>query len=245
MTVEDRQRTLSPAPDPELCGKDSDNDVSLWKMTWECQERPKDSRWLVAKGEKGQLLVPTDRIKGIECPELVSGAYSDKDHNYWQVAWERAYDWFSKPPWGTFGLGINSKEARSREQLHIHMSTVVQGVKDDLDRAYADDKIAKDLAHWPYRVVTVNGWDKEYSKRDPRIYRVLHTENLDFNLFAALHDSIITTMGEKMAAQTLIVIAAGLSPKSGYYILNSRRDLASPRDVVQGIGYCDTLLICK
>ncbi|MFD9209634.1 CDP-diacylglycerol diphosphatase [Streptomyces sioyaensis] len=244
MTVEDRQRTLSPAPDPELCGRDSDNDEPLWKMTWECQERPKDSRWLVAKGKEGHLLVPTDRIRGIECPELVSGAYSDKDHNYWQVAWERAQDWFPKLPWGAFGLGINAKGSRSHEQLHIHMSLVVQGVKDELDRAYAAHNMATDLAHWPYQLITVNGWDAAQSKRDPRSYRVLHTNNLDFNLFAALHESMITIMGEKMAAQTLTVIGANTGPKDGYYILNSRKDLTSPLDV-PGIGCCDTLLICK
>ncbi|WP_432146634.1 CDP-diacylglycerol diphosphatase [Streptomyces sp. bgisy084] len=242
MTIEkNRESTLSAPPDPQLCGSTTDDDI-LWKMAWECQERPKGSRWLVAKGQQGHLLVPTDRIKGIECPDLVSGAYSDKDHNYWQVAWDRAYEWFSKPPWGTFGLGINAAGSRSHEQLHIHMSLVVQGVTTDL--AKAAGTITGDLTRWPYQLVTVNGWDKQQMTRDPRSYRVVHTNNLDFNLFAALHDSMITIMGEKMAAQTLIVIGAGTSQKDGFYLLNSRKDLTVRPDA-PGIGYCDSLLVCK
>ncbi|MEE4418823.1 CDP-diacylglycerol diphosphatase [Streptomyces bugieae] len=241
MTAKYGERTLSSTPDPLLCGSSTDDDT-LWKMAWQCQERPKGSRWLVAKGQQGHLLVPTDRIRGIECPDLVSGAYSDKDHNYWQVAWDRAYDWFSKPPWGTFGLGINAAGSRSQDQLHIHMSLVVQGVTADLNNA--SGAVAKDFDHWPYCLVTVNGWDNQKKQRDPRSYRVVHTNTLDFNLFAALHDSVITTMGEKMAAQTLIVIGAGVSQKEGYYILNSRKELTNPPDA-PGVGYCDSVLACK
>ncbi|MCX4774861.1 CDP-diacylglycerol diphosphatase [Streptomyces sp. NBC_01260] len=243
MTRDHGESTFSP-PDPLLCGQTSDDDT-LWKMTWECQERPKGSRWLVAKGQQGHLLVPTDRIRGIECPELVSGAYSDKDHNYWQWAWDRAYDWFSKPPWGTFGLGVNAAGSRSHDQLHIHMSVVVgQGVTGQLDKASTAGTVAKDLNHWRNQLTTVNGWDGQTSKTDPRSYRVVHTDSLDFNLFAALHDYIVTPTGEKMADQTLIVIGAGGSQKDGYYLLNSRKDLTNP-PAVRGIGYCDSILICK
>ncbi|WP_405411241.1 CDP-diacylglycerol diphosphatase [Streptomyces decoyicus] len=243
VTGEHGESALSSAPDPQLCGRIEDDDT-LWKVAWECEERPKGSRWLVAKGEKGHLLVPTDRIQGIECPDLVSGAYSDKDHNYWRWAWDRAYDWFGQPPWGTFGLGVNSAGSRSKNQLHIHMSVVVQGVAGDLEQARAAGTVAKDLSHWPFQLTTVKGWDGKLSARDPRSYRVVHTANLDFNLFAALHDYVITPTGENMAAQTLIVVGAGGGQKDGYYLLNSRKDLVKP-PTAPGVGYCDSVLVCK
>ncbi|MGW7019810.1 CDP-diacylglycerol diphosphatase [Streptomyces decoyicus] len=243
VTGEHGESALSAPPDPQLCGSITDLDT-LWKIAWECEERPKASRWLVAKGEKGHLLVPTDRIQGIECPDLVSGAYSDKDHHYWQWAWDRADDWFSKPLWGTVGLGVNSATSRSKNQLHIHMSVVVSGVTDDLKKARAAGTVAKDLAHWPSQLTTVHGWDRDKKALVPESYRVVHTDSLNFNLFAALHDYMITPTGEKMAAQTLIVIGAGSSQKDGYYLLNSRKDLTKP-PADPGVGYCDSLLICK
>ncbi|MFJ7147463.1 CDP-diacylglycerol diphosphatase [Streptomyces sp. NPDC100445] len=245
MTAEIRENIHSPAPDPTLCGLTSDDDT-LWKMAWQCEERPRGSRWLVAKGQQGHLLVPTDRVRGIECPELVSGLYSDKDHNYWQVAWEKAYEWFSQPPRGTYGLGVNAAGSRSHDQLHVHMSVVGQSknVTAELDRARTAGTVAKDLKSWPKQLTTVTGWDALKQQADPRSYRVVHTADLNFNLFAALHAWLTAPTGENMADQTLIVLAAGSSQADGYYLLNSRKGLTTP-PAAPGVGYCDSLLVCK
>ncbi|MFD3423014.1 CDP-diacylglycerol diphosphatase [Streptomyces decoyicus] len=140
---------------------------------------------------------------------------------------------------GDLWTGGNAKGSRSHDQLHIHMSLVVDGVRDTLSKATT---VAKDWNLWPNQVTTVTGRTK--LQPDKRSYRVVHIDRLDFNLFAALHKCMITIMGEKMADQTLIVIGAGKSQSDGYYLLNSRKDLANPPDI-PGIGFCDSILICK
>nr|BFD80740.1 hypothetical protein StreXyl84_01410 [Streptomyces sp. Xyl84] len=244
MTGEHGKNTLT-APSDILCGDPGDPD-SLWKMAWECQERPAGTFWLVSKGKKGYLLVPTDRVRGIECPALISGPLAR--NNYWQTAVERADYWFKKPRWGTVGLGVNAAGSRSHDQLHIHMSAVRQGVRAELDKARQAGTVAGDLKSWPNRLTTVTGSDEEKNppQPDPRSYRVVHVDSFQlYNLFIALYDSVVTPTHEEMGEQTMTVIGAGSGPADGYYILNSRKDLPHTAPAPKGIGYCDSILVCK
>lgn len=68
------------------------------------------------------LLVPIQRISGIESPELLD----EGKPNWWHLAWvsrgllkERAKGKLAR---GDFALAINSREARSQNQLHIHIA---------------------------------------------------------------------------------------------------------------------------
>ncbi|MFG2094697.1 CDP-diacylglycerol diphosphatase [Streptomyces sp. NPDC048612] len=237
-----RESTLT-VPPVALCGDPKDIDEFLWHMALDCKERQINAFWLVSRGVKGYLLVATDRIKGIECPDLVSGAYAG--NNYWQVAEERAGYWFGQQKWGVVGLGVNAAHHRSHEQLHIHMSAVRQGVKPMLDMAYQSGRIAKDWKNWPTYLNTVTGEDMSGNPQ-PRTYRVVHTDSFKtLNLFKALYDNVVVTRNESMGDQTMIVIEAGNGPADGYYVLNSWDGLPHPATTPQGIGVCDSLLICK
>ncbi|AOP48060.1 CDP-diacylglycerol diphosphatase [Streptomyces lydicus] len=243
MTTKENQRTSLAVPPTDLCGDPKDSGEFLWDMAWDCRERQIGAFWLVSRGVKGYLLVATDRIKGIECPDLVSGAYAA--NNYWQVAHDRAYDWFGQQKWGVVGLGVNAAQHRSHEQLHLHMSGVRPGVKTALDTAYQAGQIAKDVKNWPTNLTTVVGEDQGGNPQ-ARSYRVVHVDSFKtLNLFKALHDSVVVPRNEKMAAQTMTVIEAGANSSGGFYLLNSWDGLPHPPTTPPGIGVCDSLLLCK
>jgi CDP-diacylglycerol pyrophosphatase len=70
------------------------------------------------------MLVPTERLSGIESPELLA----DQAPNWWKYAWEarhflieRTHGAISR---NDIALAINSRGARSQDQLHIHIGCV-------------------------------------------------------------------------------------------------------------------------
>ncbi|MFG1932856.1 CDP-diacylglycerol diphosphatase [Mycobacterium sp. NPDC048908] len=84
------------------------------------------------------LLIPTERISGVDSPELL-----DPDApNYFAAAWEATTfvdqragvdiprDWLS--------LTVNSAVARTQDQLHIHIDCVRADVRETLSRRLAD-----------------------------------------------------------------------------------------------------------
>lgn len=241
----ERETATVAAPPVNLCGDPKDSGEFLWDMARDCRERQIKAFWLVSLGVKGYLLVATDRIKGIECPDLVSGAYAN--NNYWQIAWQRGYDWFGQQAWGTIGLGVNAAHHRSHEQLHLHISKArqgtpgtVPGVKAQLDKAAKAGEIAKDWKGWPAHVIAVTGEDQSGNPQK-RNYRAVHIDSFaSINLFKALYDNVVVPgKTEKMEDQTMIVIEAGTGAADGFYLLNSSDKLP------QGIGVCDSLLLCK
>ena len=104
----------------------------------ECDYVDAVHRYAVLKdrvGELQYLLIPTERITGIESPAILA---TDAE-NYWQDAWlarrfleQRA----EKPvPRDYIALAINSSSARSQNQLHIHIDCVRPDVKEALSRS--------------------------------------------------------------------------------------------------------------
>ena len=78
------------------------------------------------------LLVPIRKISGIENPGLLS---SDSP-NWWKLAW-RARSFLIERTRGRISrndiaLAINSREARSQDQLHIHVACIDPGIRDKL-----------------------------------------------------------------------------------------------------------------
>jgi CDP-diacylglycerol pyrophosphatase len=75
-------------------------------------------------GDTQYLLIPTARVSGIESPEILA----PDAPNYWADAWqqkplvgERAH---RELPRDAISLAVNSIDARSQNQLHIHIDCV-------------------------------------------------------------------------------------------------------------------------
>jgi CDP-diacylglycerol pyrophosphatase len=231
-----------------LCGNDSDKSPQLWRTAKSCREAhhsgmpmPPECHgttdtYVVLKGRPSTdhnfLLVPTRRVKGIECPYI----WSASAPHYWLHAWEQAQPGGAGPVRyaGGIGLGINSAQTRQQDQLHIHMAGILSGVQGQLDAA---TNITADPAKWADSIVSVAGI--EHKKTNHRYYRVLHAANLDHNLFALVRDNVPAARKD-MSVQTIIVTKRS---GGGFYVLNSDPDLTGPVHGQGGTGTCDYLLV--
>ncbi|MEU3774096.1 CDP-diacylglycerol diphosphatase [Streptomyces sp. NPDC032472] len=231
MSTNNQENVPSADPLGDDCGSQTDGG-HLWEEIQACvlkQPGPcleVESRWGVMAGRKGSTtdfqLVPTERLKGIECPKIWAGAATD----YWSAAQGRIPHYFSQP--GAAGLGINSKQARRQDQLHIHMSHCAAQALRDLEGYEKQQKITADVTKWKNAVLPVTGFASE-----TRNYRVMKSPNLSGNLFYSLRHHVVGD-DSRMQYQTMIVLPA----KSGFYILNSESDLPS------GTNTCNHLLDC-
>lgn len=109
-----------------------------------------DSRYVLYKVDSDDyqyLLMPTDKILGIEDERLLS----DDAPNYWYLAWQ------ARPLLGEklkkrlkerdIALTVNASNARSQDQLHIHISCLAPAVRlalSMLDVRRVGDEWAKD-----------------------------------------------------------------------------------------------------
>jgi CDP-diacylglycerol pyrophosphatase len=161
------------------------------------------------------LLIPTERIGGIESPQILAADAP----NYFADAWrartfveqragrELPRDWLS--------LAINSADARSQDQLHIHVDCVRDDVRQAL-LAHADDigttwqPFPVALAGQQYRAMEVRG--EELAAANP---------------FRLLADGL--PAGDTMGAQSLVVVGSdGADGRPGFVLLAGRADAASP-----------------
>lgn len=90
------------------------------------------AHYVVLKDRKGQshyLLLPTQRISGIESPLLLDGDAP----NFFAMAWENrqvlAGSGIKPPADDAIVLAINSTTGRSQNQLHIHISCIRPDVR--------------------------------------------------------------------------------------------------------------------
>jgi CDP-diacylglycerol pyrophosphatase len=166
-------------------------------------------------GSAQYLLIPTERISGIETPALLAPDAT----NYFAAAWQErslvedrlgrnvSRDWLS--------LAVNSEFARSQNQLHIHIDCLRADVHEALSRHIADigpawasfpEPLAGDL----YSAIAVAGED-------------LGTVN-PFDLLA----DGVPGAREDMARRTLVVVGANLSgSRPGFIVLAGLVDPAS------------------
>jgi CDP-diacylglycerol pyrophosphatase len=141
------------------------------------------------------LLIPTGRVTGIESPALLA----PDAPNYFAAAWrarsfvdERA-GWTLPRDW--LSLAVNSEDARTQDQLHIHVDCVRRDVRAALTRHAAE--VGPDWAPFPvplvghrYSAIAVDG------------------EQLDaVNPFQLLADGVAGARSD-MGAQTLVVVGA-------------------------------------
>ena len=175
-------------------------------------------------GVAQHLLIPTDRISGVESPVLLT----PDAPNYWADAWnargyvEAALKKAQRAPLADdqIGLEINSAMRRSQEQLHIHI---------DCMQAKATEALARHRND-PPRVWT---WDTIDGAR----YRIMHIPgpSFDFNPFDLVAGP--RTSPDAMAEQTIFVTrASALATDAGWFVLNSSLDTDG------GTGSAETLL---
>jgi CDP-diacylglycerol pyrophosphatase len=197
---------------------------ALWDIvhdgcTWEQQTQGKPTPcitvnlregWAVLKDEVSKtqvLLIPTKRVTGIEDPQIVA----DNAPNYWEAAWDaRVYvqqraQRILQPD--DIALAINSKEARSQNQLHIHVDCLRTAVRNQLRLAQA--RISRSWSD-----MTVDG----------AAYRVrtLSLEELRVdNIFVLIAKQLLP--GEEMDRETVVVAGAPLpGTEGGFDILVGR-----------------------
>ena len=173
------------------------------------------------RGDTQLLLIPTDRVSGIESPKLLAPG----SPNYWQAAWD-ARPIFEKragrpAPREALGLAINSLYGRTQNQLHIHIDCVrpsVQGVlranQSRIGVRWSD--LDAPLSGHHYRVRRLEGAD--FGARDP------------FKLLADEDSEARAGMGR----ETLVAIGASFAGgKPGFILLSDRASLL-PLDKAAG-----------
>jgi CDP-diacylglycerol pyrophosphatase len=167
------------------------------------------NRYAVLPGLIGSahfLVVPTIRITGIEDPRLRDPSMP----NYFALAWTVANRYLPKRATKDrtrIGLAINSVEARSQNQLHIHVACIKRSVRRRLraDAPRIGEGWSQPLLHYGrgnYRVMRVSG------------------ATLAVNPFALL-DRVPGAAGD-LGSQTLVVTGATWDNGTdmGFYILD-------------------------
>ena len=161
------------------------------------------------------LLIPTERIGGIESPDILA----PDAPNYFADAW-RARSFVEQRagraiPRDWMSLAINSADARTQDQFHIHIDCVRADVRQTLTAHAADIgptwvPFPVSLVGQTYRAMTV--WDDELDVVNP---------------FRLLADGLPT--GESMGTQSLVAVGVtGADGRPGFVLLASRGDAASP-----------------
>lgn len=181
-----------------------------------------DKRYVILKdivGRSQHLLIPTDRVTGIESPFVLA----PNAQNYWNDAWtSRLYvDQSVKRslPDNQLGLEINSQYRRSQNQLHIHIDCMQRNVSDALARH------AKD---------TPDEW--RWDTLDGQRYRIMRVTSLTqannpFRLVARDNGNAAA-----MAMQTILVTGAGPSAeKDGWLVVNSGLDVDNGSGTAEGL----------
>jgi CDP-diacylglycerol pyrophosphatase len=181
-----------------------------------------DKRYAILKdivGRSQHLLIPTDRVTGIESPFILAPNAPD----YWDDAWtSRLYVEKSvKRPLADnqLGLEINSQFRRSQNQLHIHIDCMQGKISDALARHAKD---APGEWHWD----TLDG--QRY-----RIMRVTSLTQADNPFRIVARDN---PNSQAMALQTVLVTGAGpAAEQDGWLIVNSGLDIDNGSGTAEGL----------
>lgn len=156
------------------------------------------------------LTVPTNRVTGIEDPQVQGSAAT----GLWQAAWMAAADLSpagaAQLPRSSIALAVNSAIGRSQDQLHIHTSCIRADVRGLLDKNQAD--ISSKWAPLPTKIDGL-----QYSAM-----RLVTPDLSNTNLFSLLDPSIKASPAS-MKLQTLVVVGAMFKDgTSGFYVLNNQ-----------------------
>ncbi|WP_051537321.1 CDP-diacylglycerol diphosphatase [Asaia prunellae] len=203
---------LSHAQAGTVIHKDHDPDI-LWKIVHQkCAQGTRpctvyDSTHRIAllhsiEGRGQYLLIPTDKLAGMESPALLVPGQP----NYFAEAWkyrDRVAASYGTPiPEKMLSLAINSSKGRSQNQLHIHLDCLAPHVREILDRY--NSRIGPS---WSVLPETIEGHH----------YRALYLATLNASPFLVLASSLADPESE-MGNHTLVLAPLG----SGYALLDDR-----------------------
>ena len=226
---------------PQGCGNDNDHDKdkdSLWldvKGTTPMhpgigngniavvQPDPKKNAYAVHHGGSGKydlLIIPVTRVTGVECPGLTGETFL----NLWPWAFKEAQKRF---PGKDVIAGINSKDGRTKDQLHIHLTAFYNPARQMLDTL----KITPNAGDWnkTSAMHVLPGSPNPPNPKLPSVpyaYRILHVDNLDSNLFKLMKSNISSGKNNEnndMFAQSLAVVTA---KGGGYYLINTQGNVS-------------------
>lgn len=160
------------------------------------------------------LLIPTQRIAGIESPALLR----HDAPNYFAAAWRErdrvAWAVLRPMPRQSLSLAVNSAFGRSQNQLHIHIDCVRADVRETLWRERA--QLGR---HWAWLPAPLGG----------RHYRAMRLdgETLDGrNPFKLLASGVPGARAD-MGRHTLVVVGMWFDDGGpGFVLLDDRADLA-------------------
>jgi CDP-diacylglycerol pyrophosphatase len=181
-----------------------------------------NKRYAVLKDIAGRaqyLVIPTDRVAGVESPEILYAGSPE----YWVGAWGAGRNVEQKlgmPLAGNqLGLEINSSKRRTQNQLHIH----VDCMRTDITKALA-----------PFNDITPGTW--RWTTLDGSRYRVTRVTSLSdtHNPFRVVNRDLGPQ--QSMAAQTILVTGAGTDAKrDGWLIVNSGLDVEGGTGTAEGL----------
>ncbi|WHU48283.1 CDP-diacylglycerol diphosphatase [Gordonia sp. L191] len=162
-------------------------------------------------GNNDMLLMPTNRISGIECSYL-----RHDPPNWWAGAWREAVANIPAKPSSPLALGVNSKDRRGQDQLHIHLSQVFYPTFSDLRQIQPVTKISDWMTPQANVELRINDRHKTPLRKTAWFRVVKYTGALP-NLFAELAKVLPAT--ESMEHQVVGAVWTGIG--STYYLINS------------------------
>jgi CDP-diacylglycerol pyrophosphatase len=157
------------------------------------------------------LLIPTNRISGIECSYLLHSP-----PNWWPAAWREAVANVPAKPSSPIALGVNSKDRRGQDQLHIHLAQVNYPTLQDLRQIQPVTKISDWMTPQANVKLRINDRHKTPRRKDAWFRVVKYTGALP-NLFYELNKVLPTT--ESMQHQVVGAVWSGVGQT--YYLINS------------------------
>lgn len=139
------------------------------------------------KGSYNGLLVPKERIKGIECPKVVAAGAQ----NFWTSAWEKARG-LNLPEPRTL-VSVNSMTGRTEDQLHFHLTVLKKEVREQLDKLSASSLKIDNWNNGRHILFATDG-----KNDDTYVYRIAHVDNLDTNPFTLLDKYVAKRVDAKV-----------------------------------------------
>lgn len=200
----------------------ADSDV-LWKIvhdkcvvqTAPCLSVNTTEHYAVLKDLKGVaqvLLIPTDKITGMESPALLDPA----THNFFADAWAEQGDVDARLPHAVprdgMSLAVNALQARSQNQLHIHVDCLSADARSALKKDA--DHIGTEWAPLPDAIA-----GHQFSA-----LRVKGETLGDYNPFLELAKTL-KSPAKEMGDHNLVVAGANFSDGPGFIVLT---DIATP-----------------